>query len=155
MGPVVVATAFPKLRGDSEHSSRTQDNIAATLTPLATALAATPIMGARLPAWIRPDLLNGFADYGSPFAIVGFHKDALGYVHCKGVMIHAAGCAAATVIMIFPLGYRPLETQRFSVPGAAVTVQEITVDAAGNASPNAAIAAGAACDFSFIFLAEQ
>lgn len=148
-------STFLKLR-DEEHSARVQDNIGATLAPIANALNATPIMGAAPPPWILPSLAAGWANLGAPFAVVGYHRDALGYVHAKGVLTNTSGGALplGTTIFTLAMGYRPSETQRFSVPGAAVTAQELTITSAGVVSNNAAVANGAAIDIVFNFLSE-
>lgn len=149
-------TLYPKLRNaENPQSSRTQDNVDSVVRPVAAALTNTPIMGAKPPAWILPDLLNGFANAGGIYAAVGYHKDALGYVHCKGVMAHAAGTAAGTQVMLFAPGYRPGAVQRFTVEGTAATAQFIAVNGAGVAAVEVLIAAGGTCDFAFSFLAEQ
>lgn len=147
---------FLKLRTEN-HSTRVQDNVGASLSPIATALNATPIMGAAPPPWIRPELATGWANTGAPFALAGYHRDALGYVHGKGVLFNASGGALppGTPILTLAMGYRPAEVQRFSVPGAGVTAQELTITSAGVVSNNAAVANGAAIDLVFNFLAEQ
>lgn len=150
----MASPSFPKLRGSDEQASRAQDNISQQLQPIAKALSATPIMGASAPSWIAPSLLNGFANT-SGFAAAGFHRDALGYFHGKGVLTNAAGVAAGSTIYVAPSGYRPRETQRFSVRGAAGTVQAVTVTPAGLVSNDLVLAAGDTIDLAFSFLTEQ
>lgn len=147
---------FQKLRGEGQNP-RVQDNIDATLEPIARALNSTPIMGSPPPPWIKPDLAAGWSNIGGQFATAGYHKDALGYVHVKGVLTNSSGgiMVAASTIWTMPMGYRPGATQRFSVPGAAVTAQEVTITAAGVIMNNAAVANGAAMDVVFTYLAEQ
>lgn len=144
---------FLKLRGES-HDSRSQDNIDATVRPIAMAVGKTPIMGASPPAWIRPELSTLFANVGAPLALAGFHRDCLGYVHSKGSLVSAAGCATGTTIMVFPMGYRPSETLRLPVPVTAGG-QWVTVNAAGIVATAFVIAAGGGIDLAFNFLAEQ
>lgn len=146
---------FLQLRVD-ELSSRVQDNINATLRPLAEAIGATPIMGAPPPAWIAPSLVNGFANQGLGFAVAGYHKDALGYVHAKGVILDstAAGIAANTAAFTFGKGYRPAETLLIPAYGAAATVQFLSVSPAGVVTVLVALAASARLGFYFSFLAE-
>ncbi len=146
---------FPKLRGIDTQASRTQDNIAQQLQPIALALAQTPIMGAPAPAWIAPSLLGGFANFGGAFAVAGYHRDALGYVHTKGTFLVTAGAAAGTQIMLFPSGYRPRELARLSVVGDAGTAQFIEVAPTGIVTVGVAVPAPGSCDFFFSFLAEQ
>ncbi len=151
----MAGTVFPKLRGADVQQSRTQDNIAAVLNPLAQALANTPIMGAPPPGWISPSLLNGFSNVGPPFALIGFHLDVLGYFHGKGVLKNTAGCAAGTRILVLPPGYRPAATQRFAVEGTGGTAQFVSITAAGAVAVELLIAAGGTVDFALTFLAEQ
>lgn len=145
---------FPKLTGEG-HDSRTQDNVSATLTPLARAISATPIMGAPAPSWIAPDLLNGFTNIGGAFSACGYHKDALGYVHVRGVLSHTAGTGTFTNILRLPLDYRTSGAQRFPVEGNLSTYQAVQVNADGNLQNVLAIAAGGYIGLSFSFLAEQ
>lgn len=145
---------FPRLRGPDELATRTQDGIAGQLQPVAKALAATPIMGAAAPPWQLPDLLNGFANAGGALAVAGYHRDALGYVHMKGELTHAAGCAAGTQILLLPLAYRPRETMRIAVP-VTPGAQWITITGAGVVSTGFLIAAGEQIGLAVTFLAEQ
>ncbi len=149
------SSAFIKLRGGDPAASRTQDNISAQMQPVATALAATPIMGAPPPNWIAPTLVGGFANTGGALAIAGFHKDALGYVHMKGALTNAAGTAAATIIFTLPIGYRPAATQRFSVRGFAGAVQAVSITSVGLVSNDLVLAAGDTIDLALSFLGER
>ncbi len=134
--------------------SRVQDNISATLNPVASALQATPIMGAPPPPWVRPDILNGFSQTASPQPVCAFHLDALDYVHVKLALTHAAGTAAGTSAFILPLGFRPLETLTFMGTDATGVSTSVTVDNAGNVANFNLMAAGDQILASFIFLAE-
>ncbi len=58
--------------------------------------------------WITPTLLNGWTNYNPYFTGVGYNKDALGYVHIKGVIASGAGNA---VIFKLPAGFRPYKVQ--------------------------------------------
>lgn len=144
---------FGIVRGASPELDRAQDGISRALNPLLQAVANTPIMGAAAPAWIKPALLNGFSQWPAPFAVIAYHKDALGYVHCKGKAKHVAGALAGVVAWVLPKGYRPSEVRCFAVEGGAV-FQSIHVDSAGNVSNAYAVAAGSSIDFEFSFLAE-
>lgn len=98
------SSRFPVLRGPDIQQSRVQDNVQAVLGPVAQALQSTPIMGAAPPSWIAPSPLNGWANIGGIRSPLGFHKDALGYVHLRGYMLAGTLNAAAFNL---PLGYRP------------------------------------------------
>lgn len=147
---------FLKLRNAGDiQSNRVQDNVSATLGPVATALANTPIMGAPPPSWIRPALLSDFVNVGGGFALTAYNRDALGYVHSKGVVSTAAGHAAGTAIYSLPMGYRPSETQRFPVRGNAGAVQSVVISPNGLVACGLVIAAAGTIDLVFSFLAEQ
>lgn len=145
----------PVFRGLDPLQSRQADATANTVTPFLTRLAATPIMGAPAPPWIAPTLLTPWANFGGVYAKAGFHKDALGYVHVKGVLSNASGAGTSNVVFVLPVGYRPKETNRFAVEGNAVSAQFISVDAQGNVRPEVAVAASGSCDITCTFLAEQ
>lgn len=100
----MASSRFPVLRGPDAQQSRVQDNVQGVLGPVAQALQSTPIMGAAPPAWIQPDLLNGWTNLGGTAAPAGFHKNALGYVYVRGQL--AAGTLSA-VMWSLPRGYRP------------------------------------------------
>ena len=147
---------FLKLRDSSKPTeARTQDNIAATVTPIATRLNATPIMGAPAPAWIRPDLVGGYSQTAAPQPVVAYHKDALGYVHVKVGMTHAAGCAAGTTAFLFGAGYRPSETLTLTGVDAVGLLVAMTLTAAGVFANLAVLAAGDQIRLYDTFLAEQ
>lgn len=147
-------SSFLKLRGDDQ-PTRAQDNINASLEPIAKALNATPIMGAPPPSWIRPSVLTGgFSNFGGGFAVVAFHKDALGYVHVKGFTTSVAGSAAFSVIFTLPQGYRPSEVRRFPAE-ANGAYQGVQVYFNGDVSNVIIVAAGGFISTEFSFLAEQ
>jgi hypothetical protein len=143
---------FPRLRGGS-HPERTQDSIAQQLEPIGRALAATPIMGGARPAWIAPDLQAPWANFAG-FAAAGFHRDALGYVHGKGVVSNTSGVAVSTLVCTLPQGYRPRETYAIAVPAGGAAIA-LLINPDGTVLPNSAVAAGAALGLAFSFLAEQ
>lgn len=150
---------FPKLRGADGEASRVQDNIDSTLRPMVLALANTPIMGAASPNWIRPDLVGGWANIGTiagiNYAIAAFHKDALGYVHMKGLISNAAGVAAGVTMLTLPMGYRPREYNRFVVDFNGGASNTVMVAPTGALWTEAVVAAGNNISLSIIFLAEQ
>ena len=153
----MATSKFPTLRDVTQPQvSRVQDGIAGVLNPVAKALQNTPIMGASPPSWIRPDLLNGWVNFGGAFALVAYHRDALGYVHTKGVAQNSTGAGLILPLFTFPLGYRPLENQAFAAVGPGATAQFYTVTFAGMVTPQVAVAAGGVTYFSLPpFLAEN
>lgn len=150
----MASSSVLKLRGGA-HDSRTTDNVSAVLNPLAEAVGNTPIMGADPPAWIRPDLAGGYSQTAAPQPITAFHKDALGYVHAKIGLTHAAGCAAGTTAFTFPLDYRPSETLTLSLSDGAGLFVAMTVAATGAFANLAILAAATDVRGVFSFLAEQ
>lgn len=64
--------------------------------------------------WITPTLAGTWADYGSGYAACQYMKDALGFVHIKGLV--TGGAAPPTTIFTLPAGYRPLEHLIFATP---------------------------------------
>lgn len=115
----MASSKFPILRGLDALVSRLQDNIAAFVEPTVTTLGATPIMGAAAPSWIAPSPLNGWTNNGGGYATLGYHRDALGYVHFRGLVV--AG-TLNTEAFTLPLGYRPklrLTFACYASPGGA------------------------------------
>ena len=148
-------TSIAKVRTGGD-PSRVQDNVGAVLTPLATRLNATPIMGAPPPPWIKPSIIaaSGYADGGAPFAFTGYHKDALGYVHARVVLTTAAGAAANTLVFTFEQGWRPSGLMLFLGGDGGGATWETTLDQTGAFKVVTATAAGDLVVTSFSFLAE-
>ncbi len=153
--------SFPKLRGDSPKPGQTQDNVSNQLQPIAKALAATPIMGAPAPDWIKPDLQvcevgpPSFSWTNTPgFASAGYHRDALGYVHVKGSVTNLGAGASSLFILTLPMGYRTLEAQRFVVRGDAASYQSLLLNIDGTVVPEVAVPAAGTVDLVMTFLAE-
>ena len=55
-------------------------------------------------AWQNATLVNGWVNYGAPYAPVSFRKDGWGFVHLRGL---AKTGPAASVMFTLPAGYRP------------------------------------------------
>lgn len=103
-----MANQLLNLRGIDASQNRQTDAVARLLDATARQVQATPIGGAAPPAWVRPQLLNGFTDAGAPYNVASYHVDALGYVHLSGVVATAAGTPAWTPIFVLPVEARPL-----------------------------------------------
>jgi hypothetical protein len=73
--------------------------------PIVPSLSAAP--------WITPTLFNGWVNYGSGQASVGYYKDDLGVVHIKGFIKNGV-TTGGNVIFSLPAGYRPLEILTYS-----------------------------------------
>lgn len=150
----MASNMLTNLRGSDPGANRQTDAISRLVEPVAKAVMATPIMGAKPPAWIRPPLQSGFADTGAPWAPARYHRDALGYVHVQGYVTNAAGTGATSTIFTFSSGYRPALDLAFTanVSGAFAVV---AVRSTGVFFAYPVIAAGAGMTFTFSFLAEQ
>lgn len=81
-------------------------------------------------AFIAPTLLNSWVYWGVPFSQPGYCKDAAGFVHLRG-LLKSGVVTAGTGIFVLPAGYRPVDTEIFSVSSNSA-FGEVRVDAAGN-----------------------
>lgn len=145
---------FARVRTASVELNRVQDSIAAVLDGVARAVQATPAFGA-FPGWVVPSLSPPWANLGGAFASAGFLRDMAGVVHVKGVLLNGSGAGSSAPIFTLPAGYRPSATLRFAVEGAGATAQFLSVTSLGVVTPEVAVAAGASCDLTFSFFAEQ
>lgn len=135
------------------HSSQVQARVNQVVEPVATAVNATPIGGAAPPAWIRPNFGTSWADLNSSgSAVLAFHKDALGYVHLKGVIANTSGAPNAGTICTLPLGCRPLELHEWPARAGA-GFSFFAIDQKGIVSPPGGVAAGDFLVLQAIFLA--
>lgn len=130
----------PTLRAPSQPAlTRTQDAITQVLHPLATAVQNTPMMGSPAPAWISPDFATaGWVNTvtigtATPVAALQFHKDALGYVHIKGVVTNSTGGNLGGNLFILPSGFGPKEWH--FVPAFNLTTGSVVL----KINPNGAI----------------
>lgn len=79
-------------------SSQMNENFAALQAQL-DALRAAPV-------WTNGDLLNGWTEYGNGYNAPSFTKDALGFVHLRGLVKRAA-TPTNTTVFVLPVGFRP------------------------------------------------
>ena len=79
--------------------------------------------------WTAPTLLNSWVDYGSGFNPSGYLKDALGFVHLRGLI--KSGTAPTSIFFVLPVGYRPLYTNLYNVHAGGANGR-VDIDAAGN-----------------------
>ena len=80
--------------------------------------------------WLAPTLQNGWTEIsGYP---VRYFKDAMGFVHCKGLLAFPASGANVTIFQ-FPVGYRPGVSRRFTVAhgDSATSIARFKIDAVG------------------------
>src|SRR5512137_127988 len=154
----MASNALTNLRGKDPGANRQTDAISRLVEPVAKAVMATPIMGAKPPAWIQPPLLSGFLNQGVGFAGVNYaparyHKDALGYVHAEGYVTTPGGAAALSPIFTFPPGYRPSLGLGIVANSAGFFVLVLREN--GQMITSGILGAGAGLTFSFSFLADQ
>ena len=88
-------------------------------------------------AWITPTLLNGVTHFSNPLR---YRKNEFGVVEFKGGVVLPAGFAAYTNMFSMPIGYRPPNSTRFSLPLGTSTVvldmQEIATQTLVSATGN-------------------
>jgi hypothetical protein len=150
----MASNMLTNLRGPDPGANRQTDAISRLVEPVCKAVMASPIMGAKPPAWIRPPLENGFLDIGGGQAPVRYHRDALGYVHVHGYVTAPAGAAAGAVIATLPPGYRP-DLQVAFVANCAFGFNVVGLPANGALFVVYALGVGQGLAFSFSFLAEK
>lgn len=68
-------------------------------------------------AWITPTYLNGWVKYDTTYNTPQYRKDAMGYVHLKGMI--AGGSSASATMFVLPVGYRPILRVLCGVQSAA------------------------------------
>jgi len=85
--------------------------------------------------FIAPTLLNGWINLGAGYNPTGYYKDEFNMVHLRGI-VQSGTCAGGTPIFTFPQGYRPLNTQLFSVAttgdGTAIQICTLVLHSNGN-----------------------
>ena len=57
-------------------------------------------------SWVAPTFQNSWVNYGDVWETAGYRKDALGYVHLKG-LVKSGTIGTSTAIFTLPAGYRP------------------------------------------------
>jgi len=82
-------------------------------------------------SWTAPTLLNSWTNLGAPYDNVGYYKDAIGWVHIRG-LVHNGSSITATVFT-FPAGYRPLNT-KFLPSYSNGVFSVVQIDSSGNVS---------------------
>ncbi|MCK6077907.1 hypothetical protein [Paenibacillus silvae] len=82
------------------------------------------------PVWITPTLLNGWTNYNDSgsFYNVAYIKDALGYVHLRGLIRSGA---VGTAVFVLPTGYRPKSAMIFASISTGSNIARIDVRASG------------------------
>lgn len=77
----------------------------------------------------QPAFVNSWANFGGAWTTAGFYRDALGWVHMRGLV--ASGSAANATIFTLPSGYRPPFTLNMSTVANAGVAAQLAITAAG------------------------
>ncbi len=127
----------------------------ATTADNASRLAGRPASAyalANQPPWTQVSLQPGFTNFGHSYALIGFMRDALGFVHLHGAMNCQSGTAVAFTL---PAGYRPA-TWLLTPIGLAPPGTTGRIDIAPNGNLWITSSANAVCGLDGItFKAEQ
>lgn len=143
------------IRTESAELSRVQDNVARSLNPVLSAVAATPIMGAKPPPWQIAQLQNGFTAWGSGFAAPAYMLDALGFVHVRGLAKTVAGAISGTVVLVLPVGMRPSASLTWAANSGTGSHVSMLLHVDGSMFIGTNLGAGDGVAVNFDFLAEQ
>jgi hypothetical protein len=73
----------------------------------------------------QPPFPTACSDGAAP---VGFYKDPFGIVHLVGEYV---GCKSSQAIFVLPVGFRPVDTEKFSVYSGENTVELVKIEADG------------------------
>lgn len=83
--------------------------------------------------WTAPSLLNSWVNYGAPYFNAGYYKDALGFVHIRGLV--KSGSSSTANVFQLPAGYRPANTTYLPAIGNGAMCN-VSVDSSGNVFSN-------------------
>ncbi len=81
------------------------------------------------PTFIAPTFLAGWANVGTPWGTAGYTKDAMGFVHLKGLIKQTGGTGN---IFALPAGYRPSANLQFPARCGNDTMCGVIVNSNGN-----------------------
>lgn len=102
-------------------------------------------------AWTAVTYQNSWVDFGAPYGAGAFRKDAMGFVHLKGVIKSGTPTSVAFTL---PSGYRPLSTRAFLSSDGGTNLGDVEIASTGTATIKGT-GLGAACLLDGItFLAE-
>lgn len=87
----------------------------ATIGTLYAGISETParsdhVHGITVPTWTDVTFNTGWTNYGGSFTNTSYTKDALGWVHIRGLVV-GANARAANIIFNLPVGFRPITTR--------------------------------------------
>jgi hypothetical protein len=150
----MASNSLTNLRGSDPGANRQTDAIARLVEPVAKAVMSTPIMGAKPPAWIQPQLGSGFVNVGGGWAPTRYHKSALGYVYVQSFVTAPAGVAGYSTITTLPPGYRP-DLDFVSIANSNTGHSVVVMTSVGVLYVVGALAAGEVLAFNFSFLSER
>ncbi|WP_157958564.1 pyocin knob domain-containing protein [Salinicola sp. CPA57] len=88
--------------------------------------------------WITPTLLDGWTTYGSSYDSVQYRRDAMGYVHLKGLLRTFTDWHLSDIFTL-PAGFRPAGSQIFGAfcdqGASSVNIGRINVYPSGTVGP--------------------
>ncbi|MBQ4899364.1 hypothetical protein KB559_11000 [Paenibacillus sp. Marseille-P2973] len=85
------------------------------------------------PVWIMPTLLNGWGNFSDPrFAFQGYKKNSLNIVSLAGMV--TGGATGAVPIFRLPVGYRPINSLRFTVSTSSGSTAQVQINNIGEVS---------------------
>lgn len=75
------------------------------LSSIMQSIGGPPVIpGGVVNSFVAASLLNSWVNYGTPYNVVGYARDTLGYVYLRGVV--AAGTMGSPIFTL-PTGFRP------------------------------------------------
>lgn len=102
------------------------------LSPRNYATLNTSITPSVVDKWIPMTLVNSWANFGAPETLAGYYKEG-DYVYLRGSIVGTANNGA--ICFTLPLGYRPLQRQRWVTSAQSPYSAQIRVDTDGTIRP--------------------
>lgn len=92
---------------------------------MATPTIVVPGVAAGDTVWTNLSLTNSWVAFGAPYATPGYRKDALGFVHLRGIVKNGSSNAS---IATLPVGYRIGVQGLFAVPAHPASYYDFHTD---------------------------
>ena len=102
------------------------DDVGDAFVPTWSGATTFPVVTAA--DWIAPTLTNSWVNLGSPWALAGYLKDPMGFVHLRG---EVNGGVNGSIIFTLPTGYRPVAALNLPVVNGSGAFAYIQVAASG------------------------
>jgi hypothetical protein len=81
--------------------------------------------------WLRPNLINSWQNYGTPYQEASYRKDGSGMVWLSGA-IKGGTPSATSIVFVLPIGYRPAATLRFPIASDNDSVGTFSINQHGH-----------------------